>query len=270
MAETKGYEAMTKANKIIYDLSGLPANVRKDIKRNYAGLFSRFPDKLLSVSADAKTKKGQKYGFLTGIMYLTPALGSGEQFCPMSYLAQCEDACLNLAGRGAMNINQMSRLRKALFFNQYREQFKALLLKEVKRVIRMAARMGLIPLFRFNGTSDIRWERVFPSLFTMFPDVQFYDYTKIPNRKSVPANYDLTFSYSGVPAYRWAIDRAKAQGMRIATVFRSRDVIPETFDGLDCIDGDDSDVRHLDPQNVIVALYAKGPAKHDQTGFVID
>jgi hypothetical protein len=32
--------------------------------------------------------------------------------------------------------------------------------------------------------------------------------------------------------------------------------------------GDDSDLRFLDPKNVIVGLYAKGKAKSDTTGFV--
>ena len=38
---------------------------------------------------------------------------------------------------------------------------------------------------------------------------------------------------------------------------------------MECVDGDDSDIRHLDPQGVIVALYAKGNARKDTTGFVV-
>jgi hypothetical protein len=36
------------------------------------------------------------------------------------------------------------------------------------------------------------------------------------------------------------------------------------------VDGDKDDLRFLDPQGVIVGLKAKGDAKHDDTGFVID
>jgi len=43
----------------------------------------------------------------------------------------------------------------------------------------------------------------------------------------------------------------------------------ETFHGLPVVDGDDTDIRHLDPQGAIVALYAKGKAKHDLSGFVV-
>jgi hypothetical protein len=43
----------------------------------------------------------------------------------------------------------------------------------------------------------------------------------------------------------------------------------DTFLGLPVVDGDDTDIRHLDPRGAIVALYAKGPARRDQSGFVV-
>ena len=63
--------------------------------------------------------------------------------------------------------------------------------------------------------------------------------------------------------------KAKSQGMRIAMVFRSRDAIPSSYADMPVVDGDNSDIRHLDPQGVIVGLYAKGKAKTDRSGFVI-
>ena len=108
------------------------------------------------------------------------------------------------------------------------------------------------------------------TIFEIFPDVQFYDYTKLANRRDVPANYDLTFSYSGAAGFREYARRAIDAGMRVAVVFRTRESIPETFQGLQCIGGDDSDVRHLEPRGVVVALYAKGPARRDVSGFVVD
>ena len=108
------------------------------------------------------------------------------------------------------------------------------------------------------------------TLFDWFPHVQFYDYTKIPNRKNIPANYDLTFSYSGVVQFQPYVKKALQNKERIAVVFRDRKTIPKTFAGLNCVDGDDSDLRHLDAKNVIVALYAKGRAKKDKSGFVVD
>jgi hypothetical protein len=91
----------------------------------------------------------------------------------------------------------------------------------------------------------------------------------LANRRNLPDNYDLTFSYSGVKAYQPQVAKAQKALMRIAVVFRHAEDIPTRFIGLRCIGGDNSDVRHIERQNVVVALYAKGPAKHDTTGFVV-
>ncbi len=58
--------------------------------------------------------------------------------------------------------------------------------------------------------------------------------------------------------------------MNIAVVFRSKVNIPAMFMGLPTIDGDRDDLRFLDPNQSIVALYAKGKAKRDTSGFVQD
>ena len=108
------------------------------------------------------------------------------------------------------------------------------------------------------------------TIFEAFPSIQFYDYTKISNRKNIPANYDLTYSYSGVEGYQRYVSIAVKNHMRVAVVFRDRKRIPATFLDMDCIDGDDSDLRHLDPPSVVVALYAKGRAKNDMSGFVVN
>lgn len=234
--------------------------------------------KLLAIDTNAKTVKGQKYGYMTGILYMAPSTISGNNTCPMAKVAGCEHACLYSAGRGAFNSVQQSRIDKAKWFFDNRDTFMVQVVRDIRKLIRKANAAGMVPLVRMNGTSDIRWESIpvtvdgvtYPNVMAIFPDVQFYDYTKLANRKGIPANYDLTFSYSGLPGYARYVDQAKANGMRIAVVFRNRRDIPETFMGMDCVDGDDSDIRHLDPQGVVVALYAKGNAKTDLSGFVVD
>lgn len=141
-------------------------------------------------------------------------------------------------------------------------------------MVKKAHKLGLTPLVRLNGTSDIRWESIEVAnsghnIFEFFPDVQFYDYTKDANRKDLPANYDLTFSYSGVEGFQPFVEIAVAKGMRMAVVFRKESDIPSTFRGIPVVSGDNSDVRHLDDDGVIVGLYAKGKAKLDATGFVV-
>jgi len=234
--------------------------------------------KLLAIDTNAKTVKGQKYGFMTGILYMAPSNISGFQVCPMAATAGCENACLYTAGRGAFNSVQQSRIDKALWFHTERESFMLQVVKDIRKLIRKANEAGMTPLVRLNGTSDIRWENIavtdngatYDNLMSLFPEIQFYDYTKLANRKQLPTNYDLTFSYSGTPAYQKFVNIARANGMRIAVVFRNAADIPASFLGMECIGGDDSDIRHLEPQGVVVALYAKGQAKNDTTGFVVD
>jgi hypothetical protein len=237
--------------------------------------------KLLSIDTNAKTVKGQKYGYLTGILYMATSTLSGVNLCPMAKIAKCEEACLYTAGRGAFNNVQEARLRKAAWFNTDKQSFMMQLVKDIDTLQRKAKKLGLTPLVRLNGTTDIRWETITfdhtysdgqtesVTIFDLFPDVQFYDYTKISNRKDIPLNYDLTFSYSGVKGYQLHVLKAIAKRMRIAVVFQSKKTIPDTFLGMQVIDGDDSDIRVNDPQNTVVALYAKGKARKDNSGFVV-
>lgn len=232
---------------------------------------------------NAKTSKGEKLGFLTGVCYLIPADGAGgPTLCPFSPDAGCKIPCLVSSGRGAMRNVYEGRLRRTHLFLHKRELFLDAVVRDVKRIVRKAKRDNMTPLVRLNGTSDIRWEKYpvtaggvkYEHIFAAFPDVQFYDYTKNPYRYSAygkpwPSNYDLTFSYSGRPEFQRHNEAAIAQGMRIAVVFSHRERIPTTFLGMQVVDGDDTDVRHIEPQGVVVALYAKGKAKHDDSGFVV-
>jgi hypothetical protein len=234
---------------------------------------------MLSIDTNAKTIKGQQYGYMTGVLYLAPYNLSGYNVCAMADVAKCHEPCLNSAGRGAFNSVQAARVRKTKLFFEDRAAFFAELIPSIRSLIRKAKAASLIPLCRLDGTSDIKWENVdftfegvhYANIFEMFPDLQFYDYTKIPNRRvdHIP-NYDLTFSYSGVVEFQPYVKRAIDQGYRIAVVFRKREDIPAEFLGTTCVDGDDSDLRHEDPHGVVVALYAKGRAKRDTSGFVVD
>jgi hypothetical protein len=196
----------------------------------------------------------------------------------MAKIAQCDKACLYTAGRGAMTSVQTARIAKTEWFFTERNSFMQQLVVDITKLINKARKQGLQPLVRLNGTSDIRWEAVSfvdingveqTNIFDVFPDVQFYDYTKDANRKALPSNYDLTFSYSGVEGFQPFVDKAVAKGMRMAVVFRKEIDIPATFKGIPVVSGDKSDVRHLDDDAVIVGLYAKGQAKLDNTGFVV-
>jgi len=260
---------------MLYNLEKLSAETRLQIEGSpkWRKFFSEFPTAMMRLDGNAKTIKGNARGFKTAILYLTPANGSGTNVCPLALLAMCEAPCLNTAGRGAMSNVQMARLRKTLFWVQFQADAIAMIKRDIARFEAKALRESFTLLVRLNGTSDIRFENY--GIIQAFPLVQFYDYTKIPNRRNLPLNYDLTFSYSGVAVFQQYVDIAKKNGNRIAVVFRNRAIVErmlanaETFHGLPVVDGDDTDIRHLDPQGAIVALYAKGKAKHDLSGFVV-
>ena len=238
--------------------------------------------KVLSIGADAKTIKGNKKGFMTAIQYLSPYDSSGVNLCANAKNAKCHVACLVSSGRMVMAVD--ARLRRTKLYLTNQAEYFNQLTKEITTFIKKAERKNLTPLVRLNGTSDIRFENIgfysegvyYRNIMERFEDVQFYDYTKIPNREksingvqSFPSNYDLTFSYSGAKGFEKFNDRALKEGKRIAVVFDKVENIPLTFHGRKVVSGDDSDVRHLDPKNVIVSLYAKGKAKKDASGFVI-
>ena len=229
---------------------------------------------LLTVG-NPKLLKGQKKGYLSFVLHLAPADLSGKEVCPKR-TAGCTAACLNTAGRGGImkkgettNIIQQARLRRTLAFFADRRAFLNQLTVDIIKAKVSAEKKGLIPVFRLNGTSDLSWEKYEvannKNIFQMFPDVQFYDYTKVLGRKVGDIkNYHLTFSNADGNIND--VLAAKQAGLNIAAVFKQ---LPEKYLGLPVINGDETDLRFLDPNGVIVGLKAKGKAKKDTTGFVI-
>jgi hypothetical protein len=231
--------------------------------------------KYLTVGNDAKTIKGQKKGYLTGILYLAPAtVAGGRTVCPFS-TAGCRRVCLYTAGRGGFNVVQQARIRKTREWFSNPAAFLAALEQDIAALIKDASGRGFIPAVRLNGTSDIEWEK--HGIMQKFPQVQFYDYTKWPaNRRwNLPPNYHLTYSFSekkgsDVQAMAWRL-----RGFNTAMVFnphvpKAWRLTPES-EPVEVINGDESDLRFTDPKRVIVGLKTKGKArKDDGDGFVQD
>ena len=234
--------------------------------------------KLISVRGNPKLKKSNKLQetYWNVVMHLNPI---NTKICPYQDIAGCKTACLNTAGRGGIfrkgettNVIQDARKRKTELYLNDRETFMAAFIKDIHTFVRACDRKGKKPAIRLNGTSDIQWETIkvegHDNIFAMFPQIQFYDYTKIPTRKvdHIP-NYHLTWSYSEAnPKYSELIKKIK---YNIAVVFRDKN-LPTMFKGFKVIDGDTHDMRFLDEPNVIVGLKAKGKAKKDTSGFVIN
>jgi hypothetical protein len=225
--------------------------------------------KLLNIDNNAKTVKGQKKGYKTAILYLAPSTQSGFNVCPQASEG-CKKACLYTAGHGAFSNVQQGRINKTRWYIQERNTFMAQLRKEITNHIKNCSNKGFIPCIRLNGTSDISFENT--GIFEEFPNVQFYDYTKIYKRAlkyvngQYPSNYHLTYSLNE-DNKELAFD-ILFKGGNISAVFRKD--LPETYKGYKVINADETDLRFTDDNNVICGLVAKGQAKKDYSGFVLD
>ena len=223
-----------------------------------------------------KTSRSTQFGYYTAILHLSPWTVSGVgNTCPKSSEG-CRAAYLNTAGHGGMfpeggtNAVQQARLRRTELFYSNRSMFMSILAFDITTAQREADKLGLKLAIRLNGTSDLSWEKyqvpgTKDTIFNMFPEVQFYDYTKVLGRKvDEIKNYHLTFSRS--ESNHRDVERAISKGMNVAAVFKE---LPSEWNGTQVIDGDVHDLRFLDPKGVIVGLKPKGRARKDTSGFVI-
>ncbi len=236
---------------------------------------------LLGVQRDPKTIKSLKYGYITGIQYLAPSTLSGKyNVCKNS--GDCAKACLMFGGQGKLDPNvPKARINRTKFFFEHRDCYFALLIKEILAVERKAKKLNLIPCIRLNGMSDLTWERIRfkgHTIFELFPHIQFYDYSKygFNSRVNLPKNYHLTYSYSEKTTPE-ELNTNLNNNRNVAVVFnlcindnkrscRNKCKCPmiKTYKGFLVTDGDQSDLRFLDPNSgVIVGLRAKGVARND-------
>ena len=269
--------------------------VLRDLSRGFNELLT--PD-----GYNPKTKRGRARGYSTAILHFAPGHRSGYEVCgglndgskDHGRSAGCTFGCLNTAGHGGilldaddLNAVQRARIARTRMMFLDRFAFNALLVANTESHIRRARKHGLTPVERPNGTSDLPWEWLRlndgRTLLETFSDVQFYDYTKSARRAlafargQMPGNYHLTFSRSEVNDAD--CERVLAAGGNVAVVMKICDCrrachheIPAglTYMGYPVINGDADDLRFLDPAGVVVGLKAKGRAKSDTTGFVVD
>jgi hypothetical protein len=228
------------------------AQAKRDTGLSYIG----------AVNSSAKILKNEKYNELTYIIYLAPANLSGYEVCPMR-TEECTKACLFGSGQVIMDkTNRIvnSRIAKTQMFFENRDYFMSWVVKEIEQAKAKAEKKDMKFSVRMNGTSDIDptlFKLNGKTLFEIFPDVQFYDYTKVAKRFRLLqkySNYDLTYSYSG---HNWSEceEILNNKSGRVAVVFEKS--LPETYKGYKVVDGDAYDMRYVDEQSVIVGLKFK-------------
>jgi len=238
----------------------------------------------------AKMMKSYTHNVATYCVYLAPANMAGRtkkgtriNVCPMSQ--HCKELCLNSAGHnkadilsnGKENIKQslinISRIKKTKLFYNDRDTYMDILIHEINRDRSYAERHGMEFSVRLNGTSDLSPEimkKNGKNILEIFPDVQFYDYTKVYNRTKLMKfypNYDITFSYDG---YNWdQCEQFLNDGGKVAVVFDS-ETMPKTYKGYKVIDANGYDMRYLDPKGCIMGLEFHPIAKDGKVMYAKD
>jgi hypothetical protein len=216
------------------------------------------PSSLLT-TRNVKTVKGEKLGWKTYILYMSPYNQNSQKknICPMA-TEGCSTACLFSSGKGGIDTVRNGRTNKTEFFLHNRELFLKTIYSEIAQIEVKHKIEGGDFTIRLNGTSDISWENFKikdgKNIFELFPNIQFYDYTKnyLRFKPSLPKNYYLMFSRSEKND-AIAMDLLK-KGINVSIVF---DKVPTSYMGYKVIDGDENDLRHLDKQGVIVGLRYK-------------
>lgn len=213
---------------------------------------------LLSTN-NTKTIKGEKLGYITYILYMSPFTANSKGINVCSHASKgCAEACLVGSGFGGMYEGvKKGRVNKTEYFLSNRVEFLHQLKNEIEKAIKKHEGKAIVTI-RLNGTSDLPFEKfkIFEgkNIFEVYPSVQFYDYTKNYLRfdKVLPSNYHLTFSRSELNHDK-AIE-ILGRGFNVAMVF---DKLPSTFEGYKVVNGDESDLRFLDDKNVVVGLKYK-------------
>lgn len=212
----------------------------------------------------AKMNYSYMNGWETYCIYLAPSTMSGYQVCPND--RWCKQFCLNGSGHNKMDIlahgvehsriNQ-SRIKKAKLFFENRELFMELVVREIIRAKNHVEKNRMNFAVRINGTSDLNIESFIykgKNLLQMFPNIQFYDYTKCNGYLTIPKrydNYDVTLSFNG---FNWAKCKEYLDnGGKVAVVFMGE--LPKFYRGYKVINANDYDMRFLDPKGTIMGLH---------------
>lgn len=223
------------------------------------------------INLTAKIAKGKSINMATYAVYFAPYNLSGKNVCAKA-TKECIMGCLNTSGRVKMDVKGTivnARINRTIAFYEQREKFMTLLIAEISRFKKYAESKGMEFAVRLNGTSDLSPEifKAFgQNILELFPDVQFYDYTKVLNRSRLVEkykNYHLTFSYTGE---NWnECEQALKQGINVAAIFDTKKgiALPKTFNGYNVLDGDLTDYRPADKKGRIVGLRWKHIANRE-------
>lgn len=222
--------------------------------------------KLLDTSSgNTKIAKTNKYN--EAIRVASLSMMPDSILCPASKAAGCRKTCLEVQGRGRFDNVKKARQAKTDWFHADTKGFLEQLNKELENFEALCRKKKVKAVVRLNVLSDIEWEKL--GVPQRHPNITFYDYTKLAARlDKTPPNYLLMFSYSGRSQYSKQVKRAMTTDAPIVTVFKAK--LPEFFMGKRVVAGDADDWANAQLRGVVIGLTAKGSARHDTSGFVVD
>ena len=228
------------------------------------------------LSKGSTNSKTEKNSLETYILYLSPHTQNSKKIniCPKASKG-CAAACLFSAGRGKFSNVIASRTNKTEYYLTDKKVFINQLSKELIKIAAKSIKQNKKIAIRLNGTSDQDFISIIKKYNNLdllnsdqFKNLVFYDYTAILGKikKYINTSYSLTLSRKEDNENE--ILQALKLGGNVAAVFR--DDLPTTYKGFTVVNGDTSDLEMIYNKNVILGLKAKGDAKKDTSGFVID
>lgn len=260
------------------------------IPSKYMHLMNKLPDKIIGFNTNTKVIKGKKKGFYNGIVMLPPyKTYPYSNICPMAEINKCHGPCLSDAGMGKWDCNKVARFRKLALLNDHPDIFEKILIKDIEAAIRKAKRENLKIAIRLNGTSDLNIIKKFGHIIKQYENIYWYDYTKVPKylkllrrKHNELSNYHLTFSYSKVKEAQEYLKQAIKTDTNIAMVIKDKSQVENLINNkskiklhnkeYNLINGDNDDLRFLDPKNSIVLLRYKDTraSKQEIDNFIVD
>ena len=228
------------------------------------------------LSKGSTNSKTAKNSVETYILYLAPHKQNSKKIniCPKASKG-CAAACLFSAGRGKFSNVIASRTNKTEYYLSDKKTFINQLSNELIKIANKSIKQNKKIAIRLNGTSDLDFIELIKQYNNLdllhnnkFKNLLFYDYTAILGKikKYINTPYSLTLSRK--ENNESEILQALKLGGNVAAVFNGN--LPTKYKGYSVINGDSSDLEMLYNKNVILGLKAKGEAKKDRSGFVIN
>lgn len=228
---------------------------------------------LLSKGGNTKIDKNEITTFNLSLAPHTQN-AKGINICPKASKG-CALACLFTAGRGKFTNVQQARINKTNYYLFDRQKFINQLAKEINKIAIKSKLTNEMFALRLNTLSDVDFVyqlKKYADLDLLnddtYKNIIVYDYTAIPGKvkKYLGTKYYVTLSRK--EDNEQDVMNVLNAGGNVSIVFRNE--LPNTYKGFKVIDGDKTDLEMTKHKNVVLGLKAKGDAKKDTTGFVVN